>query len=75
MVFRLVQKSVTLNDLEQRNDRFCVISLKAVCEFALSLRIVERLVVTSCMLFFSGQFMRSANVEAMAEYHRTLLLA
>jgi len=30
MSFRLVPKSVTLNDLERRNGRYCVISLNLV---------------------------------------------
>ena len=30
MSFRLVPKSVTLNDLERRNSRYCVISLNLV---------------------------------------------
>jgi len=30
MSFRLVSKSVTLNDLERRNGRFCVISASSI---------------------------------------------
>ena len=41
MSFRLVPKSVTLNDLEQRNGRFCDISATLVVISAHCVKVVE----------------------------------
>jgi len=41
MSFRLVSKSVTLNGLEQRNGRFCVISATSVAFSAHCVKVVE----------------------------------
>jgi len=41
MSFRLVSKSVTLNDLEGRNCRFCVISATSVAFSAHCVKVVE----------------------------------
>ena len=41
MSFRLVQKSVTLNDVKRRNDRFCVISSTSVAFSAHCEKVVE----------------------------------
>jgi len=41
MSFRLVPKSVTLDDLEQRNGRFCVISATSVAFNAHCVKVVE----------------------------------
>jgi len=41
MSFRLVSKSVTLNDLERRNGRFCVISATSVAFSAHCVKVVE----------------------------------
>jgi len=45
MSFRLVSKSVTLNDLQRRNDPFCVISPKSVASGAHCVKVVEGVVV------------------------------
>jgi len=41
MSFRLVSKLVTLNDLERRNGRFCVISATSVAFSAHCVKVVE----------------------------------
>ena len=41
MSFRLVSKSVTLNDLERRNAVFCVISVTSVAFSAHCVKVVE----------------------------------
>jgi len=41
MSFRLVSKSVTLNDLEWRNGRFCIISATSVAFSAHCVQAVE----------------------------------
>jgi len=41
MSFRLVPKSVTLNELERRNGRFCVISATSVAFRAHRVKVVE----------------------------------
>jgi len=41
MTFRLVPNSVTLNDLERRNGRYCVISAKLVAFGAHYVKMVE----------------------------------
>jgi len=41
MSFRLVSKSVTLNDVERRNDRFCVMSGNSVAFSAHCVKVVE----------------------------------
>ena len=41
MSFRLVSKSVTLNDLEWRNGRFCVISATSATSLAFSAHCVK----------------------------------
>jgi len=41
MSFRLVSKSLTLNDTEQRNDLFCVISPNSVASGVHCVKVVE----------------------------------
>jgi len=41
MSFRLVSKSVTLNDLERHNGRFCIISVTLVAFSAYCVKVVE----------------------------------
>ena len=41
MSFRLVPKSVTVNDLERRNGRFCVITATSVAFTAHCVKVVE----------------------------------
>jgi len=41
MSFRLLSKSMTLNDLERRNGRFCVISASSVAFSAHCVNVVE----------------------------------
>jgi len=45
MSFRLVPKSVTLNDLEWRNGQFCVMSPNLVASGAHCVKVVEDVVV------------------------------
>ena len=57
MSFRLVPKSVTLNELERRNGRFCVISATSVAFRAHRVKVVEDIPKLSATEIYSRELL------------------
>ena len=66
MSFRLVSKSVTLNALERRNGRFCVISATSVAFSAHCIKVVEDIPINFLRQRYSPKLLVFSDILLMA---------